>query len=213
MRLVSPSAVQPRTDAPTLLVGNLSKKVRIEVTGKVGCGCEATRWEPVWPKLSRYLCPSTRSQALSLLIRNMLMVGIEISVRWCDEDLVELNIFASNGRFSGEVSAYASHNTATSFAAALQGFPSNGTDVRKFEIGTFDPSFAGGGARFEFGCLTSTGKAFVDVKLQSDCRKVPRPESSSFGIEIQAAAVDLFVQELKQLAVRDGELASLRAAS
>ena len=141
------------------------------------------------------------------------MVGIEISVRWCDDDLVEVSILASNGRFSGEVSAYAGHDTATSFAAALRGFPNDGTDARQFEIGTLDPSFAGGGARFEFGCLTSTGKAFVDVRLHGDRRGAHRPESASFGIEIQAAAIDVFVQELTQLAARVGESASLCAAS
>lgn len=139
------------------------------------------------------------------------MAGIEISVRWCDDDLVELGILASNGRFSGEVSAYASHDTATSFAATLQGFPNNGTDVRQFEIGTLDSAFAGGGARLEFGCLTLTGKAFVEVRLHGD--RGDRPESASFGIEIEAAAIDVFVQELKQLAAKVGESASLRAAS
>ena len=139
------------------------------------------------------------------------MVGIEISVRWCDDDLVELGILASNGRFSGEVFAYASHDTATSFAAALRGFPNDGTDVRQFEIGTLDPAFAGGGARLEFGCLTLTGKAFVYVRLHGD--RGNRPEAASFGIEIEAAAIDVFVQELNQLGVGVGESAALRAVS
>ncbi len=141
------------------------------------------------------------------------MVGVEIAIRWCDDDLVEMSISASNGRFSGEVLAYARPDTAARFAAALRSFPNDRADVRQFEIGTFDPSFGGGGARFEFGLLTSTGKAFVDVRLQSDRRRVPRPESASSGIEIEAAAIDIFVQGLQQLAGRGGEPACLRAAS
>jgi len=164
-------------------------------------------------RLLRYLHPLTRGQIFSLFIGNVLMVGIEISVLWCDDDLVKLNILASNGCFSGEVSAYASHDTATSFAAALRGFPTDGTDARQFEIGTLDPSYAGGGARFEFACLTPTGRAFVDVRLHGNRHGAPGPESASFGIEIQAAAIDVFVQELTQLAARVGESASLRAAS
>src|SRR5689334_1776399 len=94
--------------------------------------------------------------------------GIALTVVWFDDDVVELDVRADNGRFSGEARGYASRGVAAELAKALRGFPRGGDDRRLFEIGTFDDKLAGGGARFEFACRDSAGHASVLVSLRTD---------------------------------------------
>jgi hypothetical protein len=117
---------------------------------------------------------------------------------WFDDDVVEVRVWASNGRFSGETHAYISPSTGSEFAAAIRGFPTSSADVRAFELGTFDDKFAGGGARFDFACLDEAGHPFVFVRLRGDPRDHARA-NAEFSIEFEAAALDGFVSALARL--------------
>ena len=66
------------------------------------------------------------------------------------------------------------------FADALIRFPSRPDDSRDFELGTFNPDHADGGARMHFFCADAAGHAVVEVKLRGDaCRALSAKWSRS----------------------------------
>lgn len=79
--------------------------------------------------------------------------GIKFEVIWLDEQIVEVRVTASNGRFAGAADCFCAHDEIPSVAAALRGFPASIEDRREMEIGTFDPGCAGGGAKLVFRCV------------------------------------------------------------
>jgi len=138
--------------------------------------------------------------------------GIEMTVIWFDDDLIELRVRASNGTFSGEADAYVSHSVSTDLARVLRGFPADINDGREFELGTFDPQCAGGGARFRFRCLDRKGHASVEVNLRADVHRLGA-QSAIFLVPIEAAGVDAFADELTRMPLEIGARAVLRGAA
>ncbi len=122
--------------------------------------------------------------------------GIEFQVIWSDQDVCQFQVSCSNGRFSGWASIYVTHDDLTSLAEALRGFPSHPADTRKFELGTFDPTYADGGIRMHFYCRDSAGHAAVDIQLRGDaCIAMGEPESVSLRIPVEAAGIDSFLAQ------------------
>lgn len=123
--------------------------------------------------------------------------GIILQVIWFDEDLLEVTFKCSNGYFSGQAEIYLAHDRASELAAALHGFPFSPTDSRDFELGTFNPNHADGGARMHFSVLDSAGHSAVDVQLRGDgCTALGEIESVALRIPIEAAGVDNFIGQL-----------------
>ena len=128
--------------------------------------------------------------------------GINLEVVWFDEieDLVEVVFRCSNGYFSGQAEIYVSCDGLSKLADAISGFPSHPGDSRDFELGTFNPDYADGGARLHFFCKDSAGHAVVEVKLRGDgCKGLGEAESVSLLIPIQAAGVDEFIKQLRRI--------------
>ena len=94
--------------------------------------------------------------------------GINLEVIWFDEveDLLEVAFQCSNGFFSGQAEIYASREVLSKLAKTLSGFPSRPDDSRDFELGTFNPKHADGGARLHFYCSDAAGHAVVEIKLR-----------------------------------------------
>jgi hypothetical protein len=139
--------------------------------------------------------------------------GISLEVIWFDEveDSLEVVFRCSNRYFSGQAEIYVSSEHLSKFADALKGFPSRPDDTRDFEIGTFNPNHADGGARLHFLCKDSAGHAVVEVKLRGDaCKGLGEIESVALRIPIQAAGVDDFVRQLRGLEKAIGASAYLR---
>jgi hypothetical protein len=80
--------------------------------------------------------------------------GISLEVIWFDEveDLLEVVFRCANGCFSGQAEMYITSDALSRLAKALSGFPSRPDDFRDFELGTFSPKHADGGARMHFYC-------------------------------------------------------------
>lgn len=53
----------------------------------------------------------------------MNLTGVDIEVTWGDEDVLLLEVSASNGVFAGRVEAYGALGMAAEWAAVLEGFP------------------------------------------------------------------------------------------
>ena len=141
--------------------------------------------------------------------------GIGLRVIWFDEveDLLEVVFCCSNGYFSGQAEIYVSRDALSELADKLQGFPTCSDDARDFEIGTFNPDYADGGARMHFCCVDAAGHAFVEVKLRGDaCKGLGDLESVALRIPVQAAGIDDFIKQLRSVRKVIGAGALLRQA-
>jgi hypothetical protein len=140
------------------------------------------------------------------------MPGLRISVSWFDDHLVELVISASAPPFSAEVEVYERHDAPAQLAKILRGFPATAADTRQCVLGTFEPTLAGGGARFHFRCVDALGHAVVDVQVRADPQRRGH-QTAEFSVPIDAAAVDRFVQQLTQMKLDRNSSAGLPTTS
>ena len=141
---------------------------------------------------------------------------INLKVIWFDEveDLLEVVFSCSNGYFSGQAEIYISRDDLSQLAKALVGFPSRPDDSRNFELGTFNPEHADGGARLYLFCEDAAGHAVVEVRLRAGaCKGMGEIQSVALRIPIQAAAVDDFVNQLRGMSKVIGASAYLRQAA
>ena len=140
--------------------------------------------------------------------------GVQISIVYTDEHLIELRIVASNGVFAGQADVYADAESLVEFAGVLRGFPESHKDTCAFELGSFDEAFAGGGAGFRFFCSNSVGHASAEVRLRSG-PKVNGGVSDTvlLHMPVEASAIDSFVAQLERMAAVVGQAAFLEAAA
>ncbi|MEZ5990062.1 MAG: hypothetical protein R3F30_13220 [Planctomycetota bacterium] len=140
--------------------------------------------------------------------------GVKFEIIWSDDDLVEVRVHASNGRFAGTVDCYGGHDEIPRIIEAVRGFPTSSEDRRELEIGTFDPDFAGGGARLVLRCADAAGHAVADVTVRADpCGNGWPAETASFSVPVEPAAIDEFVVALGSMSSVVGTIASLRQAT
>ena len=144
----------------------------------------------------------------------MIETGIQISVIYTDEHLIELRVTASNGVFAGQADVYANIDAPAEFAGVLRGFPVSQSDAREFEIGDLGTANAGGGAGFRFHCVDSVCHAVAEVRLQSDSlRGGGVSDYAVLHVPVEAASVDAFVEQLEGMAAVVGHAAVLEAAT
>ncbi|MGC2253049.1 MAG: hypothetical protein WA563_00805 [Candidatus Acidiferrales bacterium] len=142
-------------------------------------------------------------------------LGIQFSVSWEDQDIIEVRVSVWNGTFGGTAYIYTGNRELDDAAAKLSRFPKNISDDREIFLGTFDPKYAGGGVRMRFYCTDHSGHAYVDSQIQSDPRlhtsapRTPTVQSSLVSLPIEAAAVDTFVDELRRMAINRSGAARL----
>ena len=141
-------------------------------------------------------------------------IGIQISVVYTEEYLLQLRVSASNGIFAGQADIYAGLTDTSDFANILAGFPSRTDDMREFEMGSFDELFSGGAAKFRFYCVDSVGHSLAEVTLLHDpYRSGGSTDSALFSIAVESSAIDTFVEELRQMSAVVGNVARLYAAA
>ena len=136
--------------------------------------------------------------------------GLEVAIDWWDDDVVILRVRASNGRFAGTTKLYAGHQSWLAFAEVLRDFPVDSSDAREYQLGTFDPSYAGGGISVKFFCTDGVGHTAVAIRIYGTAvGSDQRAETANFAITIEASAVDSFVQQLRGMELRRGASAFL----
>ena len=144
----------------------------------------------------------------------LLDTGINLKLIWMDDDLIEVRVHASNGRFSATADCYCGLDDIAGLAEAARGFPSSSEDRRELEIGTFDSGFAGGGAKLVLRCVDRAGHAVADVALRADSRMSGRlAETASFSFPVEPAGIDDFVTALGSIPLVVGAVVSLRQAT
>ena len=139
-------------------------------------------------------------------------LGIEISMPWYDESIVELRVAASNGVFAGQVKFYAGYGELKALAERIAGFPARIGDERIFKIAE--------AVEMRFRCIDAPGHAVVEVSLRDEPRATTTPstrmpaasQSVFLAVAIEAAAIDDFVRELALVERKREGAARLRAA-
>lgn len=138
--------------------------------------------------------------------------GVQIEVTWGDDDVLLLEVSASNGVFAGRVEAYGALDMAAEWAAALEGFPRHRDDSREVSTGAFSDEYAGGGAALRFVVRDAAGHCAVSVRLRA-ADMIRSTASAEFTIDVEAAAVDRFVADLRAMSTDVGQRAELAGVS
>lgn len=71
-------------------------------------------------------------------------------------------------------------------------------DRRELTFGSFEPGHANGAASLELSCKDAAGHAVVAVRLEAHAEPDP-PETASFRLDFEPAALDSFVRQLREL--------------
>lgn len=138
----------------------------------------------------------------------MTRLGLVIKVAYADDDLVEVEVSASNGTFAGVVQAYAAVDAPGRWADSLAGFPTGRDDSRDLVIGTFADDAAGGGAALHFAVVDGAGHCTLVVRLRADGIRA-EPASAAFTMRVEPAAIDAFVVALRAMSAVLGSQAAL----
>jgi hypothetical protein len=141
--------------------------------------------------------------------------GIDVEIVYFDDDLVELQVRASNGRFAATAELYENLDVLPSLGLLLRGFPVSPADVRERTLGNFNPSCGGGGVRLRLACTDAWGHAAVYLRVRAEGTRrtfggKDADESAEMTIPVEPAAIDAFVEQLRCAEVRKGWRAHLR---
>ena len=127
------------------------------------------------------------------------LIGFEFQVIWFDSDAIELCVSAWNGTFGGTADIYEAIGDLEEAAAQLRGFPRNPSDRREIILGNFDRKYAGGGVKMRFHCIGGAGHSFVEATIDSNCETAGTFQTAMLSMPVEAASVDVFVQELQRV--------------
>jgi hypothetical protein len=132
---------------------------------------------------------------------------LAIELVWEDQDLEELLISASNGRFSGIAQVYFGHGEIEDFANRIRGFPRELSHRVIFGNKQSDSC-----AELTFYCVDGVGHTMVKVSLGEEFQVYGRPITCGrveFEMLFEPLALDSFWQELNQIAMRRSRRAVL----
>ena len=115
-----------------------------------------------------------------------------------DDDYLGIEVIASNERFAGSAYIYAGVAELSLLAAKLDGFPRSDDDRRSHEFGNRNPACAGGFVGVTLHCLDRAGHLGVDLVFEDDNRRDARAHAA-FGFRTEPAALDKFIESLRQI--------------
>jgi hypothetical protein len=140
-------------------------------------------------------------------------MGFLFETIWQDNDVVQMRVSAWNGIFGGAADVYLGRGQLEEASGTLRDFPTQPSDTREVIFGSFAPHMAGGGVSMRFYCADGAGHAFVDSRIESARGANGKVQSVSLTLAVEPAAVDLFVDELRQLGTSTASMARLRCAA
>jgi len=139
-------------------------------------------------------------------------VGFVLERIYEDRDVLELRVSGWNGAFGGVADVYVGIGRLGEVATILHGFPSAVKDNREFTLGVFGGEFAGGALSMRFYCRDSSAHVVVESRIESSCESEGTRQSAVLCLSTEAAAIDLFVEELRNLDVNRARVARLNGA-
>ena len=124
--------------------------------------------------------------------------GLTITAVDADVDYLGIEIYASNGRFSGSTWIYAGVDELSEFAGEIEGFPSGPEDQRMHEFGTREPGYAGGFCKISLRCLDRRGHVAIHIVIEDDDARYAAAEAQ-FSFASEPAALDRFIENLRSV--------------
>jgi hypothetical protein len=124
---------------------------------------------------------------------------LELQIVWKDDDMFELKVTASNGRYFGTTEVYDTTESLFGFANTLIGFPK---DNKKL---FHEAGFKDGYAYFSmnFYCIDNAGHIGVEINLEDNVATEFRHEEKDIlklEIIVEPSAIANFQRDLSQLA-------------
>jgi hypothetical protein len=134
---------------------------------------------------------------------------LELKVVWKDDDMFELKILASNGRYTGTTEVYDTSDLLGNFAKSLIGYPTGDAETLKHEAGQKDSHsyFA-----MTFYCIDNSGHIGVQIELEESVATNYRKEEKDkikLEIIVVPSGIDKFQKELLQLVTTQNGMATL----
>lgn len=133
---------------------------------------------------------------------------LELNVIWKDDDMFELRVTASNGRYFGITEVYETSESLSDFADLLYGFPKDNSTLFH-EMGTKD-SYAYFSMKYY--CIDNSGHLGIELNLEENVSTEYRNEEKDklkLEIIVEPSAIDNFQRELKHLATNQEGKATL----
>ena len=134
---------------------------------------------------------------------------LELKVVWKDDDMFELKVLASNGRYTGTTEVYDTSDSLGNFAKSLIGYPTIEAGTLKHEAGQKDSySYFS----MTFYRIYNSGHIGVQIELEENvATKYREEEKDKIKLEIIAvpSCIDKFQKELLQLATIQNGIATL----
>ncbi len=124
---------------------------------------------------------------------------LELQIVWKDNDMFELKVTASNGRYFGTTEVYDTTESLFSFAQTLIGFPND--NKKLFHYAGFKDGYAY--FSMSFYCIDNAGHIGVEISLEDNvATEFRHKEKDKLKLEIivEPNAIDIFQKELSQLA-------------
>jgi hypothetical protein len=152
-------------------------------------------------------CISPKAAAVAADFR-MLEPGLHLKVTCTDPDYLLIEVVASNGRFTGLSRVYGGVDDFDELASLLEGFPKSSGDHRSYEFGKPGYSTAGGYVKLTFRTVDSVGHSVVEIAIEDDA-SFRSSDRAEFTSNVEAFAIDTFVERLRLVHVRKVEEATL----
>lgn len=118
--------------------------------------------------------------------------GVSIRFRYSDEDVIQLEISAGNGAFSGYCEPYFDKETLKEISRVLSGFPSSFHDEYTFEFSETQKV-----SSLRFVVKDSRGRVGIECKLHSGSENYP--DSAHFFVFTEIAQVNQAGADLAKL--------------
>lgn len=125
--------------------------------------------------------------------------GLEITVVWEDDCLIEVRISAANGHFRGSGEVYADSDWLLDLATKFRGFPKSREDCFRAELG--EPGLAR--VTIEAFGIDASGHVALAARIieePSFALKEGRAQEAEIVFAFEPAAADCFADELQVLA-------------
>jgi hypothetical protein len=133
---------------------------------------------------------------------------LELKLIWKDDDMFELQVTASNGRYFGITEVYETSESLGDFANLLFGFPKDNSTLFH-EMGAKD-SYAYFSMKYY--CIDNAGHLGIELNLEENVETEFRNEEKDklkLEIIVEPSSIDNFQRELKQLATNQEGKATL----
>ena len=124
---------------------------------------------------------------------------LELELIWKDDEMFELRVTASNGRYFGITEVYETSESLDHFAELLFGFPKNNLTL----FHEMDKKNSYAYFSMKYYCINNAGHLGIEINLEENVSTEYRNEEKDklkLEIIVEPSAIDNFQKALKQLA-------------